>query len=324
MNTIPTTFNESKTSYTAVGGTVRNGDSGLSAIILNRGGRYLRRSVFKECEKAAFDYVISVEGPRESYDVEELSIRFPFVKFLLLKEKITLGEEINLAVSELKSPLFFILWNDTRLLQSGGVHRIAERFFSASSATSSERLCTVPTLQNSRFETLPSLIAPAFFRNSLKTIPFSPVKEGLPTLYPFDGIGIYDRERFIRMGGFDETIKAPYWQMMDFGFRAHLWGEEIRSTQLIKVVFDAEIPPQDVTNAPGYKRFYLKNLLPLFRGDSAYIPLRRFPSYLFRSGESPLAAWQDFTEARDWVQTNRFRFHCDARKVTELWEPVEP
>ncbi|MDR2103819.1 MAG: hypothetical protein LBP42_06940, partial [Treponema sp.] len=101
MNTIPITFNDTLPSYTAVGGALRRASTGLSAILLNRGGRYPRRTLFQELEKTGFDYIISLEGPQERYDVEELSGRFPFVRFILLKENLSPGEQINLAVSEL-------------------------------------------------------------------------------------------------------------------------------------------------------------------------------------------------------------------------------
>ncbi|GAB1483887.1 hypothetical protein MASR2M78_27030 [Treponema sp.] len=137
MNTIPITFNDSKASYTAVGGEHRSASTGLSAVLLNR-GRYLRRSVFQELEKAGFDYVLSIEGPRETYDVEELSLRFPFVRFLLLSRPISLGEQINLAASESPSAHFFVLWNDSRLLSAGGAQRITERLSDRSARLVSE------------------------------------------------------------------------------------------------------------------------------------------------------------------------------------------
>lgn len=324
MSTIPTIFNEAPPPYTAVGGTVRAASSGLTAVLLNRGGRYLRRSVFQDFEKAGFDYVVSVEGPRESYDVEELSLRYPFVKFLLLKDQVTVGEQINLAASETSTPLFLVLWNDVRFIRSGGAERIAERLLSDPGADGGGRLCTVPLVQNGRFEPLPTLVSPAFFRGSVKTIPFAGAREGLPSLYPFDAVGIYGRDRFIRLGGFDGTIASAHWQLMDFGFRAQLWGESIRSTQLVKVMYEGELPPEDATVDSGYTRFYLKNLAPLFRGDSAHLPFRRFLSYYLRAGLGPFEAWDSFSEARAWVETNKYRFRCDARKITELWEALEP
>jgi hypothetical protein len=334
MSTIPTTFNETPASYTAVGGKERFASTGLSAVLLNRGGRYPRRAFFQELEKTGFDYVISIESSPERYDMEELSNRFPYLRFILPRREVSLGEQINLAASELDSPLFFVLWNDLAIFAGGGAGRMAERL-SGKTEESDEngadekrspfkRLCTVPVIQNSRFETLPSLIAPAVFRKKIRTVFFTPRYEGQLSLYPFDGVGIYDRERFIRLGGFDGTLQNTYWQFMDFGFRAQLWGEEIGLGQQIKLSYDGEIPAENNTAEASYRRFYLKNLAPVFRGDYAHLPLRRFPGYLFRSGADPFAAWEDFSESRRWVRTNRFRWRCDPWTVAGRWDAAPP
>ena len=345
MNTIPTIFSETLPSYTAVGGGVSAGaggrTSGVSAILLNRGGRYPRRTLFTELEKAGFDSVISLEGPQDRYDLEDLSGRFPFVRFILLQKTISPGEQINLAVTEITSPLFFVLWNDLRILHGGDAAKIAAWFrFSreemlkappgtgGANADCIKRLCTVPVIQNSSLETLPTLTSPTFyrsklpwkFRNTVKAMRFSPEAEAQPSLYPFDGVGLYDRDRFVRLGGFDGVIQNPYWQLMDFGFRAHLWGEEIRCTQLVRLSYDREVVPEYTSPDAGYRRFYLRNLVPVFRRDSAHIPLRLFPGYLFKTGGDPAAAWGEFRENRQWVGANGSRFQRDVRILTGLWE----
>jgi hypothetical protein len=111
---------------------------------------------------------------------------------------------------------------------------------------------------------------------------------------------------------------------MDFGFRAHLWGEDIRSTQFVRLSYNGEIPRTDSTADESYRRFYLKNLAPVFRGDGAEIPMRRFFPYFVRSGKDPFLAWADFAEARSWVKTSRYRFRKDARSLIELWETPFP
>lgn len=309
-------------SYTAIGGSERGGTTGLSAILLNRGGRYPRRTLFQELEKVGFDSIISMEGPQERYDLEELSGRFPFVRFILLKEDLSPGGQINLAVSEITSPFFFVLWNDLRVLHSGGAARMVERlFYSSRQEQSKGRLCTVPIIQNTQFEPLPTLIAPVIQRGMIKTLFFASRREGLASLYPFDGVGIYDRDRFVLLGGFDGSLANPHWQFMDFGFRAHLWGEEIRSTQLVRLSYNGEVPSEDSTAEASYRRFYLKNLAPVFRGNTAHLPWRRFPGYLFQAGGDPFQAAANFAEGRRWVRSNCSRFQKDARSVTEGWEP---
>jgi len=323
MSTIRTTFNDVLPSYTVVGGTERKASTGLSAVILNRGGRHPRYGLFEELEKIGFDYVLSMESSVSRYDIESLSQNFPFVRFILLKEPLSPGEEINLSAAELSSPLFFVFWNDLRILRGGGAERMAERLFSGGAENRGryKRLCTVPLIQDERSESLPTLIVPMLIpekklKVAIRTIPSVPQREGLPSLYPFDGIGIYDRERFIRLGGFDTSIKSFYWQLMDFGFRSSLWGEEIAATRLIKLSYEGAVPQEDTTPGDGWKHFYLKNLAPFFRRDYAHIPLARFPAYLKRRGEL-FAAWEEFTHARDWVRTNRYRFISDARTIAE-------
>ena len=331
MSIIPTTFNETLPSYTVVGGREQLGSTGLSAVLLNRSRGYTRWNLFHDLEKTGFDTVVSVEPSPPSYDIEELSAHFPFVRFVLLQEPISLGEQINLAVSELDSSLFFVLWNDLKIIAGGSSRRMAERLTLSDNGTEKttgipaeknryKRLCTVPVIQTSRFETLPTLMIPALQRNKVKIMFLNPGADGISSLYPFDGAGIYDRERFIRLGGFDGTIKNSYWQLMDFGFRAYLWGEEIISTQTLKLSYEADVPAEENSTGPDFNRFYLKNLAPVFQGDSAYLPLRRFPGYMLQAGNSIAAAWDDFSESRRWVHANRFRWHCDPAAFVKRWD----
>jgi len=328
MNTIPTIFNEETPSYTVVGGKERLAATGLSAVILNRPGRYSRRTFFQELEKIGFDYVISLELTAERYDLEELSGSFPFVRFILPKTQLSLGEKINLAACELDSPLFFVLWNDLKLVAGGTARRMAERLTvghdddDERKTSLYKRLCTVPVIQNSRFETLPTLTAPVITKKNISSFLFAPNGEEVSSLYPFDGIGIYDRERFIRMGGFDSTLKSMHWQLMDFGFRSHLWGEDIRVSQQIKLSYDGSSSSEDNTAEGSYRRFYFKNLAPVFKDDYARLPLRSFLAFLFLSRANPFAAWEDFSESRRWVNTNKLRWHCDARSLVSRWEGI--
>ena len=317
MNTIPTTFKDTP-SYTVVGGMERQGSTGLSAVILNRGGPFPRAKFFDDLEKAGFDYVVSVEGNRRRFDLDGLSSAYPFARFILSAEELSRGEEINIAARELAGPFFLVLWNDLRIMR-GGAERIMERCMESSKGLKDPRLCTVPVIQDGRLQTMPTLIAPAAIKGRVKTIPLMPVREGQSSLYPFEGIGIYDRERFLRLGGFDKSLFSFYWQLMDFGFRSHLWGEEIVVNTGIKFSYEGTITPEDETTEESFRRFYLKNLAPVFRGDHADLPLRRFPGFFLGLRLDILSAWEEFSQARSWVKTNRYRFHCDARTVAELW-----
>ena len=106
---------------------------------------------------------------------------------------------------------------------------------------------------------------------------------------------------------------------MDFGFRCSLWGEEIAATQLIKLSYEGAIPQEDSTAGEGFRWFFLKNLAPVFRRDYAHIPFVRFPGYFKKRGDL-FTAWKEFSAARSWVKTNRYRFVSDARTVAERFD----
>jgi len=327
MSTIPTTIRETIPAYTAVGGNERRGSTGLSLVLLNRGVRQSRHILFQELEKEGFDYIVSIEGTQARYDLEDLAGNFPFVRFILLKEDITPGEAINLAAVELGSPLFLVLWSDFKVIR-GGAERIAGKFlFNADMSSGREegipgRICTVPVIQNNRVETLASLSAPVLDRRTFKTIPFTPDREGLPSLYPFEGIGIYDRERFIQSGGFDGGMNNFHWQLLDFGFRSWLWGDEIVVTQSVKLSCEGFGPIEDSTLDDSYRRFRLKNLAPVFRGDHAHIPLKVFPGCCWERGGDIFSAWEEFSAARRWVRTNRYRWRQDLAAIISQWQDI--
>ena len=306
MNTILTTFNNPP-AYTVVGGLERKNSSGVSVVVLDRGTPYNRAVLFEDLEKLGFDYIVSFVGNRTRYDIDGLSASFPSVRFII-SEDVSCGEEINIAALELSGSHFLVIWNDMRILKG-----------SADSFEKNQKLCLVPVIQNGKFESLPTLFAPLILKGQVKTHPFEYEKEGQLSIFPFDGIGLYERESFLRLGGFDRSLSNFYWQLMDFGFRAHLWGEEISASNTIKISYEGSVTPKDLTGSDCFRRFYLKNLAPVFRGDHANLPLRRFPGFLFRSKTGLFTSLDEFNKVREWVKLNQFRFRCDARTVAELW-----
>jgi len=330
MNTTHTIFDNKITPYTAVGGMEHGTSSGISAVILNRQGHYPRRSLFQELEKAGFDHVISIESPSPHYDIEELTGRFPFVRFVLPEREINLGEQINIAAREIKSPLFFVLRNDLKIVAGGLAKRMAERLSeiqeqadeNVEKKISIKRLCTVPVIVNSRYEILPTLVTPMIYRKIMQTALMQPQMEGQFSIFPFDGIGIYDRERFIQTGGFDTTLKNTHWQLMDFGFRAHLWGEKIALSLQLRVLCEGELIAQDKTVEQSYRRFYLRNIAPVFNGSYAHLPLYRLLPFFAKSGEDIFTAWQEFFESRKWVADNKRKWRYGVHDITNLWDKV--
>ncbi|MDR0410019.1 MAG: hypothetical protein LBH18_06455 [Spirochaetaceae bacterium] len=341
MSIIPSTFNEGLPAYTVVGGAKRNASAGLCAVLLSRGGRYARNSCFKELQNGGFDYVLSIESAGEHFDIEELSSAFPFIRFILFKEPANLGQQINVAAAEADTPLFFVLWNDFHPIFRLDAERIAERLLVKTPEPENKRqcvrLCTATVLQNQQFETLPIANAPALNGKKFETVPFIPMKEGAPSLYPFEAAGVYDRANFIEIGGFDAKINQTHWQLLDFGLRVWLWGEEIRCSQNLRFKLDDFSAMGDCVTDEGYPRFFLKNLAPVIQSDGtetksknhdfdarrAHLPLRCFSSYLFKSGRGLLSAIRGFIEIRKWVDDNSRRFVNNINEISAFWDYAE-
>ena len=317
MNTIPTTFKRVRVPYTVVGGrraeTARKYPMALSILVLKRAGNPFRSEVLTRLERLSVDEIISVEGPSMSYDVEGLAKRFPSVKFLILHAAATPGEQVNIGIEESGGRLVFTIWDDMVISPSGVNQKLI------GSLMENECICTVPLLQNQKAETVPSISAPAFYRKLLRVIALPPSSDREFSLYPFDYSGIYMRERFMLVGGYDYGLSNPYWQKLDFGFRSYMWGESIRTSTTLRVAYQDDVPADDTTPDESYKIFYLKNLCVRFSGDSGCIPVSRFFGYLFRSGGDPVSAYREFSEVRRWVSINRYRCTRDARSITELW-----
>ena len=317
MNTIPTTLDAGAVPYTVVGAPKSGpgGDSSaLSVVLLNRGSRLYRGDALGELARAGLGPILSVEPKPDSRDIEALSARHSATRFLLLSEPASPGVQINLAIRESPGPYVFVIWTDMSLSAQGLSSRFFERL--------SERnvLCQAPALFARGGDQVPAAASPAFDGSGLKLLRLNPPKDGARTLFPFDYAGIYSREKFVLTGGFDAGIPNPYWQKLDFGFRAWLWGEEIRIAQALKVSYADAPTPEDETPDECYKWFWLKNLAPSFNGDSGAIPPYRFWSYLRSRRGGAVSALGEFRAGREWVKINRYRFRTDAASLVDLWD----
>ena len=320
MNTIPSTTKRRRVPYTVVGGN-RSISGGtlprrLSIVLLNRGGRPFKSGLFTELFELGASELISIEGPTSAYDVENLARRHPEVRFILLTDPISIGERINIGIEEAKSEYVFVIWNDLKVLSG-----FSDRVFG--SIVADPILCTVPVIQNVRRETIPTIPVPALFRNQLKILPTTPSSDAETALYPFDYCGIYRKEQFALLGGFDYLLTSSHWQKLDFGFRAFMWGEQIACSTSFRLQYRAEPPTEDTSREESYKLFFLKNLAVRFFKDSGRLSFRQLAGYLLRSGGDLISSYREFREVARWVELNKYRFTQDAKSVTELWEKPE-
>jgi hypothetical protein len=321
MSTTPTTFRKRRASYTVIGGPradrIRKITSPLAVVLLARGGRFYRQELLEALQEHPWAEVLSIEGPGSAYDLQPLSQRYPEVRFLLLQEQASAGERINLGIAEARSPLVLVLWSDMKP-EPWVFGEEARR-----QALRQERLCIVPQLKGGGGEVLPSLQIPAWIKGRLKMLPWKPAQEGMKSLFPYDYCGLYSSRKFRQLGGYDSWMANPYWQKLDFGFRAFLWGETICCQPRFQVTYATDPPAEDSTPDPSYKAFFLKNLAVQYNGELGLLPWSQLPRYVLKSDSGFLYALREFREVRRWVYENRYRFKGEASSLISRWEMPE-
>ena len=305
--------------YTAVGGEEldrdRKGRPGFSIALLNRGARPFRRDFFEElCRLGALE-VISLESAPCPYDVEALSRRHGKLRFLIFPEAVNIGARIDAAFREAVGEHVFVLWGDMKVNAAG----ISSRVFAK--VTERGRLCTVPAFRDGDGGILPTVLGPLPGPGGTFDVQPSAAGSGEPaTLAPWDYAGLYRKDKHLALGGFDHKIEESWWQKLDYGMRAWLWGEEIRVHSALRIGYLDEPPAEDASFGPGYRRFFLKNVAVRRPGDAGSLPRSRWRSYRRSSGESSGATREVWREIRAWVHENRYRFARDAAYLTETWE----
>lgn len=316
MSTIHSTFNRVNTTYTVIGGDKQiDGDKEIGVLLLNRGGRLYRNEIYKELSNLNVTEVISIEiGTRSHFDLEKESLDYKFLKFLIFKNDVSTGEMINIGMYETKCKNVLVLWDDIEFSSKIISYRVFDKIIEA------QNLCTIPQFVNENNEIVPTLMTPFFDRELLKVVPLSENKSS-KSLYPFIYVGIYNRDKFIKLGGYDIDIKNEYWQKLDFGLRANLWGELIILHKSLKMKLNtSSFEIEDITPDPGYRLYSLKNLSVIIKKDEGILPYTRFYSYYEKSGSSILEAFKTFRSVKNWVKINRFRFKYTAPQLTKDWD----
>lgn len=315
MNTIPSTFNEYQIDRTILGGKQTNPNSqlDLSVIMLNSSGSHLKGQYLENLLNCGVSSIVSVEPNAESYSIEDVSKRFPNVKFLIPREKTSDGVLINMSMCELNTKYVLVL-RDSLHIPAGFLSRnLIENLMKT------DIYCIVPRLLDNNGAGVITNFSPSASRGSFKMEPNQTTLDGIPTLYPFNFIGLYNRKKFIQLGGFDYTIKSSYWQNADLSLRSWIWGEKTVVTTKFQLSYIDEVPMEDTKPDISYLRFYLKNILPRFKADHGQFPCFSFPLFLFKSSCGIFEALSQFREAKSWVGKNKYRFQRDIQYLIENW-----
>ena len=236
MNIIPSTFDEHQINRTVIGGRIENKNASLniSVILLNNNGSHFKDALFENLLECNFRSIVSVELGANNFSIEDLAKKFPSVKFIVPLEKTTDGEMINLAMAEVESDYVLVLRN-TLNITPGFIHEnLAERLLK------DDVFCIVPRLTDSNKNSIMVQFSPSVSKNHFVVEESFVVNDGMKTLFPTDNVALYNRKKFIQLGGFDYGIKSNYWQNLDLGLRSWLWGEETKLTTLLQFSYIEE------------------------------------------------------------------------------------
>jgi len=146
----------SRIPYTVVGGPrwdrVRRHPFPLTLLVLGRGDRLFKSEMLKDLLARSLGEILWIEESESSTDVEPLARDFPQVRFLLVTDRSTAGDRVNIGIDEARAPMVMVTWSDTRLVE----------FPSAllGSMEKSGVLCSVPVARTARNEPIPTWQAP--------------------------------------------------------------------------------------------------------------------------------------------------------------------
>ena len=316
MSTIPT---PSSTPYTVIGNSpVKQNTadhlSEITLIVLSQGSRFQRIEYFEKLSRMGWAEIISVENQNPSYDVETLTSRIPGMRCMVFHEEdSSSGEKLNMAIRESLTSLSLVIWS-TMMPLSISPRQIEEM------CGYKHAVVTIPLLRTMKGEIFPSIIVPAHYQQGLKTLWVPPGGENKRSLFPFQYTGLYRKDLFLSLMGFDPEITSAYWQKMDFGLRAYLWGMGMPVCLGLRIQLQQDPEPEDSSPHRGSLRFYLKNLAVDYHHDHGTLEWKVFLDFYRRSGLGLLGALKLFKQVRHWVVTHGFRYTSDARRLVELWD----
>lgn len=316
MNTIPSIFNEHKVPFTVFGGTEENLKvliPSVTCVVLSRNGRQYRQVVIENLLRKGFAKVISVNQKSEQHTVEQLSHQFPNVEFIVALENVLQGELLNIAFERAKTEYVFVIQDEMCGENFIFNSALAEKLISKN------KFCIAPRLVSETGHKIAVVFCPDVEKGKFRIEEETSMADNLPTLYSYDYAGLYKRETFCLLGGFDYTITSEYWQKVDLFMRSWLWGEKTSVSNIFELSYSEAIPEEDRTVELSYLRFYLKNILPVFISDHAKISKTAFLRFKMGNSCSFVESWARFKDGMRWTQENQYRFKTDAVSLIENW-----
>ncbi len=210
----------------------------------------------------------------ERGDINVFKKEYPDVTFIVYSSINSFGESVNTIADECFTNFFMIVRSDVEIIRFEGAY-----LFNILNGKESP-IALVPAIANSKKEIIPSMNSPkleGFLINPDSYFPNMASTEVYQTLYPFMGMGLFDRAFFQRIRGYDIDIKSEYYQFLDFGIKCNEFGKTIGCTSAFIVSFPKRLsviedrsPIENLnkvhTRALGVQTINGKNFAHKFRG----------------------------------------------------------
>lgn len=202
-----------------------------------------------------FNYCLHVVSQSERFPVDEMQARYPDVTFIVFPKAPSLAERVNALADVCMTTYFLTMRSDTNLMN------FEWKPIEAKMKAEDHPAMISPWIFNKSNEEIPTLRAPHMRGKEVEPLSFMPSAKCHENLYPFLGIGLYDRALFQRLRGYDEEISGAYWQTLDFGVRCWLYGYPVYTMSDIAVLFySKQFLIEDRSEQQGFERFYSKAL----------------------------------------------------------------
>ena len=202
-----------------------------------------------------FNYCLHVVSQSERFPVDEMQARYPDVTFIVFPKAPSLAERVNALADVCMTTYFLTMRSDTNLMNFDW------KPLEAKMKAEDHPAMICPWIFNKSNEEIPTLRAPHMRGKEVEPLSFMPSAKCHENLYPFLGIGLYDRALFQRLRGYDEEISGAYWQTLDFGVRCWLYGYPVYTMSDIAVLFySKQFLIEDRSDQQGFERFYSKAL----------------------------------------------------------------
>ena len=202
-----------------------------------------------------FNYCLHVVSQSERFPVDEMQARYPDVTFIVFPKAPSLAERVNALADVCMTTYFLTMRSDTNLMNFDW------KPLEAKMKAEDHPAMICPWIFNKSNEEIPTLRAPHMRGKEVEPLSFMPSAKCHENLYPFLGIGLYDRALFQRLRGYDEEISGAYWQTLDFGVRCWLYGYPVYTMSDIAVLFySKQFLIEDRSEQQGFERFYSKAL----------------------------------------------------------------